>query len=223
MTEGRAFGIAASAASLRIGAGRFLPVVTGMVNHNAVMVDDLYITRCIFIPLAAAGAYIVCFVSVLCAGGILGGNRSHAVSVTQCISDDVITFSTLLRCCLGCCCAGSMSRFVLLVVAQRALMPVTGLVAAPCSCIVVFTVGCAVPSGSTDLIAVFAIIVVLLYTLAVCAGAGNIVCGIFNLLGEAVIAGGGAGVILIGCLSVIFRIGVAAGACVPVHIVLRAF
>ena len=71
-------------------------------------------------------------------------------------SDDVITFSTLLRCCLGCRCAGSMNRFVLLVVAQRALMPVTGLVATPYVCIAVLTVGGAVPSGSTDLIAVCA-------------------------------------------------------------------
>ena len=117
MTEGRAFGIAASAASLRIGAGRFLPVVTGMVNHNAVMVDDLYITRCIFIPLAAAGAYIVCFVSVLCAGRSFRFNLGQSMGVTQCSSDDVITFSTLLRCCLGCCCAGSMSCFVSLGIA----------------------------------------------------------------------------------------------------------
>ena len=101
-------------------------------------------------------------------------------------------------------------------------MPVTVSVAAPCSCIVVRAVGGAVPSVSTNQIAVCAIIIVLLYTLAVCAGAGNIVFGIFNLFCETVIAGGGAGVILIGCLSVIFRIGVATGACVPVHIVLRA-
>ena len=40
MTEGRAFGSAASAASLRIGAGRVLPVVTGMANHNAVDCPD---------------------------------------------------------------------------------------------------------------------------------------------------------------------------------------
>ena len=112
VAERRAFGSVASATCLGSSASCIYPVVAKLTNHNAVMVDDLYITRCIFIPLAAAGAYIVCFVSVLCAGGILGGNRSHAVSVTQCISDDVITFSTLLRCCLGCCCAGSMSRFV---------------------------------------------------------------------------------------------------------------
>ena len=117
VTESIAFGSIASAAGLGSGAGRILPVVTGMANHNAVMVDDLYITRCVFIPLAATGAYIVCFVAVLGAGSRICRNRSHVVSVTQCISDDVITFSTLLRRCLGCCCAGSMSCFVSLGIA----------------------------------------------------------------------------------------------------------
>ena len=70
-------------------------------------------------------------------------------------------------------------------------MPVTVSVAAPCSCIVVRAVGGAVPSGSTDLIAVCAVIVALLYTLTGCAGSCNIVCSIFNLLCEAVITGGG--------------------------------
>ena len=66
-----------------------------------------------------------------------------------------------------------------------------GLVAAPYGCIAVFAVGSAVPSGSTDLIAVCTVIVALLYTLTGCAGSCNIVCSIFNLLCEAVITGGG--------------------------------
>ena len=67
----------------------------------------------------------------------------------------------------------------------------TGLVAAPYGCIVVFTVGGAIPSGSTNLIAVCAVIVVFLYILTGRAGSCNIVCSIFNLLCEAVITGGG--------------------------------
>ena len=140
VTESIAFGSIASATCLGSSAGCSYPVVTEFSKHNTAVVGDLYTACCILKPLAATGAYIVCFVAVLGAGSRICRNRSHVVSVTQCRSDDVITFSTLLRCCLGCRCAGSMSRFVLLVVAQRALMPVTGLVAAPYGCIVVFTV-----------------------------------------------------------------------------------
>ena len=148
------------------------------------------------------------------------------MGVTQCRSDNVIAYGTLLRGCLGCRRARSMSRFAAFndnsASCNGADMPVVIFIKLPLCAFGMLTVGGAVPSGSTNLIAVCAIIVVLLYALTVCAGACNIVCGIFNLLCEAVIAGGGAGVILISCRSVIFRIGVATGACVPVHIVLRA-
>ena len=68
VAESIAFGSIASAAGLGSGAGRILPVVTGMSNHNAAVVGNLYFACCILKPLAATGAYIVCFVAVLGAG-----------------------------------------------------------------------------------------------------------------------------------------------------------
>ena len=59
-----------------------------------------------FLGLCATGAFMPVLV------GASFPVSAVAVGMTQCSSDDVITFSTLLRCCLGCCCAGSMSRFV---------------------------------------------------------------------------------------------------------------
>ena len=54
-------------------------------------------------------------------------------------------------------------------------MPVFIFIKLPLCAFGMSTVGGTVPSGSTNLIAVCAVIVVLLYTLTVCAGVGNIV------------------------------------------------
>ena len=126
--------------------------------------------------------------------------------------NDISTLGTLNGVLLGSvtCMIRSMSIFAAFndnsASFNGADMPVFIFIKLPLCAFGMSTVGGAVPSSSANLVAVCAVIVVLLYALAVCAGACHIVCGIFNLLCEAVAAGGSTCKVLVGCFWVILCI-----------------
>ena len=57
--------------------------------------------------------------------------------MTKCGFYDISADGTSLRCCFGSCCTGNMCRFVLLISADGALMPVVCLVGGPLGLVVV--------------------------------------------------------------------------------------
>ena len=64
---------------------------------------------------AGCGGLEVCFVRIL---------LIEVVRMTKCGFYDISADGASLRCCLGSCCAGNMRRYILLISADGALMPV---------------------------------------------------------------------------------------------------